>query len=72
MQMDEQTVELLGMPMELVAKLGATDGGLIKVASRLGPRASTVLSIDRALIAECKDAGLQAVHLWEVVAAELA
>ncbi len=72
MRMNEETYELLNMPVELVAQIGAADVGLVKIASRLGPRAPTVLSIDSALIAKCKDEGLQAVHLWEVVAAEIA
>ena len=70
--MNEETFELLKMPVELVSQIGAADVGLVKIASLLAPRASTVLSIDGALIAKCKDAGLQAVHLWEVVAAEIA
>lgn len=72
MRMNEETFELLKMPVELVSQIGAADVGLVKIASRLAPRASTILSIDGALIAKCKDAGLQAMHLWEVVAAEIA
>ena len=71
MGMDEETLKLLNMPLDLVASLGATDVSLFKVASGFEPGMSTVLSVDGALISECKNAGLSAHHLYEVIAAEL-
>lgn len=71
MGMDEETLDLLNMPVDLVASLGAADVSLFKVASGFEPGMSTVLSVDRALISECKNAGLSAQHLYEVIAAEL-
>ncbi len=71
MQMDEQTIELLRMPCESVIRLGATDSGLLEAASELGAWSTTVLSIDHALVAECRGAGLQALHLRDVVEADV-
>ena len=68
MGMDEETLSLLKMPPELVASLGATDVSLLKVAASFEAGASITLSVDGALIKECIDAGLSAIHLWEVVA----
>jgi|SRR5208282_6107653 len=70
MHMDEQTIELVRMPCESVIKLGATDTGLLEAASELGAWSTTVLSIDHALIAECRGAGLHALHLRDVVEAD--
>ncbi len=70
MQMDEETIDLLTMPRESVIKLGATDISLLEAGSELGSRLTTVLSIDHALIAECRGAGLQALHLRDVVEAD--
>jgi hypothetical protein len=69
MDMDEETLNLLKMPLELVASLGATDVSLLKVAGSFAPGNSILLSVDGALIKECKDAGLSALHVWEVIAA---
>jgi hypothetical protein len=71
MGMDEEALNLLDMPPDLVASLGAADVSLFKVASGFEPGISTVLSVDRALISECKNAGLSAQHPYEVIAAEL-
>jgi hypothetical protein len=71
MGMDEESLNFLNMPRDLVASLGAADVSLFKVASGFEPGMSTVLSVDGALIAECKNAGLSAKHLYEVMAAEL-
>lgn len=68
MAMDEETLRLLEMPPELVASLGATDVSLLKASASFEPGNSILLSVDGALIKECKDAGLSAMHLWEVIA----
>lgn len=68
MGMDEETLSLVKMPLELVSSLGATDASLLKVAASFEPGSSILLSVDGAVIKECKDAGLSAMHLWEVIA----
>jgi|SRR5258708_37841453 len=68
MEMDEETLCLLRMPPKLVASFGATDVSLLEVAASFEPGNSIMLSVDGALIKECKDAGLSAMHLWEIIA----
>ena len=63
MGMDEESLELLQMPQGLVAAMGAIDVSILEVASSYGPSQATVLSVDRKLISECKEAGVDAEHL---------
>ncbi|HLZ13303.1 MAG TPA: hypothetical protein VKP58_12010 [Candidatus Acidoferrum sp.] len=65
--MNEETIALLRMAPELVASLGATDVSLLKVAANFPPGTSLLLSVDDALVKQCKNAGLLALHLWEVI-----
>lgn len=67
MGMDEGVLKLLEMPQELVTDFGAVDVSVLKLASSLARMRPTVLSIDSALIAECKRAGVDAKDLWEVL-----
>ena len=67
MGMDEGVLKLVQMPQQLVADFGATDAGILQLASSLGQTKPTVLSVDSALIAECKRAGMNAKDLWEVI-----
>jgi hypothetical protein len=67
MGMDEGVLKLLEMSQQLVADFGATDAGILKLAAGLGRIEPLVLSIDEALIAECKRAGVNAKDLWEVI-----
>ena len=67
MGMDEGVMKLLEMPQELVADIGAVDASVLKLASTLGQTESVVLSIDSALIEECRRAGVNTKHLWEVI-----
>ncbi len=69
MGMDEGLLKLLEMPQELVADVGAVDVSVLKLGLSLGQPKPLVLSIDSPLIAECRRAGLNAKHLWEVIAA---
>lgn len=68
MDMGEETRNLLRMPPELVASFGATDVSLLETAASFESGNSILLSVDGALIKECNDAGLSAMHLWEVIA----
>jgi hypothetical protein len=68
MGMDEKTIELLQMPKELVAKLGAVDVSVLELGSSFAPGSSIILSIDNTLIAECNRAGFSAKHLYEAIA----
>jgi hypothetical protein len=67
MGMDEGVLKLVQMPQQLVADFGATDAGILQLASSLGQTKPTVLSVDSALVAECKRAGMNAKDLWEVI-----
>src|SRR6267378_6551198 len=60
MGMDEDVLKLVDMPQQLVADFGAADAGILQLASNLGRIKPTVLSVDSALIAECKRAGVDA------------
>ncbi len=68
MGMDEGVLKLLEMAQELVADIGAVDVSVLKLGLSLGQPKPLVLSIDSALIAECRRAGVSAKHLWEVIA----
>lgn len=67
MGMDEDVLKLLEMPQRLVADFGAVDASVLTLASRLAGIKPLVLSIDSALIAECRRAGVKAMNLWEVI-----
>lgn len=67
MGMDEDVLKFVKMPQQLVADFGATDAGILQLASSLGHKTPTVLSVDSGLIAECKRAGVDAKDLWEVI-----
>lgn len=67
MGMDEDVMKLLGMPQQLVSDFGVVDAGILRLASSLGRMKPLVLSIDGALIAECRRAGLDARDMWEVI-----
>jgi hypothetical protein len=67
MGMDEDVLKLLGMPQELVAEFGVVDAGILRLASSLRRIKPLVLSVDSALISECKRAGVNAKDLWEVI-----
>lgn len=68
MRMDEDIMKLLGMPQELVADFGAVDASVLQLGLELGRAKTLVLSIDNSLVSECKRIGLNAKHLWEVIA----
>jgi len=69
MRMDETLFKLLEMPLPLVAKVGATDASIVELGLNYGRTKSLVVSVDSALIAECKRAGLDAKDIWEILAA---
>jgi hypothetical protein len=68
MGMDESLLKLLEMPRALVAAIGAVDASILELGKGLEQPKPLVLSIDGALIAECRRAGISAKHLWEVIA----
>lgn len=70
MKMDEGVMKLLEMPQELVANIGAVDVSVLKLGLSFRRPKPLVLSIDGRLIAECKDAGVNAKDLWEVISEE--
>jgi len=68
MGMDESLLKLLEMPQELVADIGAVDVSVLRLGLSFRQPRPLVLSVDRPLIAECERAGVNAKHLWEVIA----
>jgi hypothetical protein len=68
MGMDEGVLKLLEMPQDLVADIGAVDVSVLELGLTFRAHKSLVISIDDALIAECKRAGVAAQNLWEVIA----
>jgi len=68
MGMDEGVLRLLEMPQELVATIGAVDVSVLKLGLSLGHPRSVVISIDNTLIEKCRDEGVLAKHLCEVIA----
>lgn len=68
MGMDEALLKLLEMPQPLVASFGAVDSSVLECARKVSGSTALVLSIDGALIAECRRAGIDAKHLSEVIA----
>jgi len=66
--MDEGLLKLLEMPQELVTHFGAVDASVLKLGLSFVQPKPLVLSIDQSLIAECTRAGVDAKHLWEVIA----
>lgn len=67
MGMDEELLKLLEMPRKLVVSFGAVDISVFELAKKHKQGNPLVLSIDGALIAECRRAGLKAMHLCEVI-----
>ena len=67
MRMDEEAMKLLEMPQKLVANIGAVDVSVLKLGLSSGQPKSVVLSLDRHLIAECRQAGVNVKDLWEVI-----
>ena len=67
MKMDEGVMKLLEMPQELVANIGAVDVSVLRLGLSFRRSKPLVLSIDRPLVAECRDAGVNAKDLWEVI-----
>jgi hypothetical protein len=67
MRMDERVMKLLEMPQRLVASVGAVDAGVVRLGLSIGEPNCLVLSLDRRLISECRQAGLNVKDLWEVI-----
>lgn len=68
MGMDERLIKLLEMPRDHVAKLGAVDTSLLTLGSSFEAGTPVVLSVDGSLVTKCKQAGVAALDLWEVIA----
>jgi hypothetical protein len=68
MGMDEGVRKLLEMPQRLVASVGAVDASVVELGVNHGHPSPVVISIDFGLITKCREAGLAAKHLWEVIA----
>ena len=67
MGMDEDVVRLLEMPRELVAYVGAVDASVLQLGLGLAALRPQILTNDSPLAAKCNGAGLDAVHLWQVI-----
>lgn len=66
LRIDEKLVKLLGMPQDLVAKIGAVDVSLRQVGLGFVSEDPLVLSVDSALVSECQRQGIQARLLFEI------
>ncbi len=67
MGMDEDILKLLEMPRELVAHFGVVDASVLRLGLRFAQLRPRILTVDSELAAECNRAGLDAVHLWQVI-----
>jgi hypothetical protein len=67
MGMAEQTVKLLDMPVDLVARCGPTDVGLLTLAQQQFASNPVVLTIDRELRTECFNANIRVVQMHDVI-----
>jgi rRNA-processing protein FCF1 len=67
MGMAEQTVKLLDMPLDLVARCGPTDVGLLTLAQQQSVLDPVVLTIDQELRSECLRAEIRAVDIHEII-----
>jgi hypothetical protein len=68
MAMDEESIKLVEMRLGLVADKGIADASVLHLGLRFAERRPQILTIDAGLVADCKRNGLNAVHLWEVIA----
>jgi hypothetical protein len=68
MGMDEMALRFLEMRIDLVTNKGIADASVLHLGLRLAESKPQVLTIDSALIAECKRSGVIAVNLWEIIA----
>lgn len=67
MRMDEEIVRFAEMPLTLVAKCGVVDCSVFELGRRHSELRPQILTIDGELRAECRRAGLQALHLSEII-----
>lgn len=67
MKMDEEMVRFVEMPLTLVSKCGAVDCSVFELGRRYSKIRPQILTIDEELRTECRRAGLQALHLSEII-----
>lgn len=68
--MHEKLVILATMPLELVGRLGAVDVSLIQLGKDLVKARRKIFTVDGPFVSECFNAGIQAVVLSNLMAAE--
>jgi len=68
MNMDEKTIGFLDMRLGLVADKGMTDASVIHLGLQLAKQNPKILTVDGGLVAECRRSGINAVHLYEIIA----
>ena len=68
--MHEEFFSLATMPSDLVGRLGAADVSLIQLGKELGETRHKILTVDGPFAFECIQAGLEAVLLSRMLAAE--
>jgi hypothetical protein len=68
MGMDEAALKFLDMHFDLIVEKGIADASVLHLGLRHAARKPQVLTFDRALAAECKRSGVNAVTFWEVIA----
>jgi len=67
MGMAEETVKLLDMPQELVARYGPTDVSLLTIAQQHLDLDPVVLTIDQDLSAECWNRNIRAIQIYQII-----
>jgi len=67
MRMDEELIKLLDMPLDLVAAFGAVDASVLKLGLLHSASHPCILTGDEALLRECQNHRLHAIHIREVV-----
>ena len=70
MKMDEEIIRISTMPLELVARVGAVDVSVLRLGSNLIPNRPRIFTVEDRLAAECSSAGLKAVVLSHLLAAD--
>jgi rRNA-processing protein FCF1 len=67
MGMEERSVKLLDMPMDMVARCGPADISLLTLAHQQVDSDPVVLTMDRELRSECLNAKIRVVHIHDIL-----
>lgn len=68
MGLEEESIKLLEMNREIVGRCGPADCSLLHLAEKHVTRNPVIVTIDSRFQQECSSAGIQTVHLQEILA----